>query len=105
MPKETDASSKLLSKWYSGTIVYSRWSCFLLLFEAGLDGQTTSTRVLLGVSFFLMAHFFLSVCTVCSMASGHPGSSRIGAGCTAWIERGSLDPVPDLVYKVRNMYR
>jgi len=69
----------------------------LLVFEAGLDGLTTSTGALLGVSFFLMAHFFLGVCTVCSMASGHPGSSRIGAGCTAWIERGSLDPVPDLV--------
>ena len=77
----------------------------LLVFEAGLDGLGTTTGALLGVSFFLTAHFFLGVCTVCSMTSGHPMSRRRGAGYTTWTGRGSLDPVPDLVYKVRNMYR
>jgi len=41
----------------------------LLVFEAGLDGLVVSTGALFGVSFFMMARFFLGICIVCAEAS------------------------------------
>ena len=71
MPKETDASShrKNYSQNNTQKSNFIQAEVFLLLvFEAGLDGLVVSTGALFGVS-FLMAHFFLGVCTICGVAS------------------------------------